>query len=96
MRARPDLLTALSFLTLRVNYPIEDDIKKLKRLLSYIRETVGLKLILYVDGTTVLNGGRTHRSLPVRKCVARPAPPCRWERDVCTAWRAYKGAIGAA
>jgi hypothetical protein len=54
LRARPDLLTALSYLTSKVQYPDEDDWKKLLRLLSYIEATIDLKLILSADGTNIV------------------------------------------
>ena len=42
MRATPDLLTTLSYLTCKVKKPDEDDYKKLIRMLSYIKETITL------------------------------------------------------
>jgi Reverse transcriptase (RNA-dependent DNA polymerase) len=54
IRARPDLLTTLSYLTCKVKNPDEDDYKKLKRMLSYIRETITLPLVLSADGTRVI------------------------------------------
>ena len=49
MRARPDIQTAIAFLTKRVRQPDEDDWGKLKRVLKYIRATLYLKLTLTVD-----------------------------------------------
>jgi hypothetical protein len=43
-RGRPDILTAVSFLTTRVNCPNTGDYKKLKRLSSYLNSTKELKL----------------------------------------------------
>ena len=43
-RARPDLQTAVAFLTTRVRSPDEDDWKKLKRMVQYLRATKGLFL----------------------------------------------------
>jgi hypothetical protein len=54
MRARPDVLTAMSYLTSKVKNPNENDQKKLLRLLSYIRENINLKLILSSDKTAIL------------------------------------------
>ena len=51
MRSRPDILTALSFLTTRVQAPDEDDWKKLIRLLCYIQDTINLVLRLTSDGS---------------------------------------------
>jgi hypothetical protein len=45
-RGRPDILTAVSFLTTRVNSPNKGDYKKLKRLSSYLNGTKEMKLIL--------------------------------------------------
>jgi hypothetical protein len=45
-RGRPDILTAVSFLTTRVNCPNVGDYKKMKRLGSYLNSTKDLKLIL--------------------------------------------------
>ena len=44
-RGRPDLLTAVSFLTTQVNCPNQGDYKKLKRLSSYLNATKDLNLI---------------------------------------------------
>jgi hypothetical protein len=54
LRARPDLLTALSFLTSRVKSPDEDDYKKLIRMLSYLKNTINLPLVLSADGSHVI------------------------------------------
>jgi hypothetical protein len=54
LRARPDLLTALSFLTSRVKAPDEDDQKKLVRMLSYLKHTINLPIILSADGSGVI------------------------------------------
>jgi hypothetical protein len=54
MRARPDLLTTLSYLTCKVKAPDEDDLKKLIRLVGYIRGTIELPLILTADGSRVV------------------------------------------
>jgi len=43
-RARPDLRTAVSFLTKRVQSPDEDDYKKLARAIRYVRRTKFLRL----------------------------------------------------
>ena len=45
-RARPDLKTAVSFLSTRVANPDEDDYKKLSRLVRYMRRTKSLPLRL--------------------------------------------------
>jgi len=43
-RGRPDIRTAISFLTKRVKAPDEDDYKKLLRVIKYIRKTKFLRL----------------------------------------------------
>ena len=51
-RGRPDLRTAVSFLTKRVQEPDEDDYKKLARAIKYIRRTLFLRLTIeatYLD-----------------------------------------------
>jgi lambda repressor-like predicted transcriptional regulator len=54
LRARPDLLTTLSYLTCRVKAPDVDDYKKLVRMQSYIKGTVNLPLRLSVNGSQVV------------------------------------------
>jgi hypothetical protein len=53
-RARPDILTAVAFLTTRVSEPTEDD-KKLLRVLRYLNGTQHLGLRIQADSelTTV-------------------------------------------
>ena len=50
-RGRPDIQTAIAFLTTRVKEPDEDDKKKLKRCIKYIRATKDLTLTLEADGS---------------------------------------------
>ena len=45
-RGRPDLRTAISFLTKRVHSPDEDDYKKLARVVKYMRKTKFLRLTI--------------------------------------------------
>jgi hypothetical protein len=54
IRARPDLLTALSFLTCRVKAPDKDDLKNLIRMVSYIKSTINLTLNLSVDNLQII------------------------------------------
>ena len=51
-RARPDIMVAIAFLTTRVSKSDKDDWKKLERLLSYIRGSIGLTLILSASSTS--------------------------------------------
>ena len=48
-RARPDIQTAVAFLTTRVMAPDEDDYKKLARVMKYLRGTRTLPLTLEAD-----------------------------------------------
>ncbi|MEL7196301.1 MAG: reverse transcriptase domain-containing protein [Bacteroidota bacterium] len=50
-RARPDILTAISFLCTRVKAPDEDDWKKLGRVMKYLRQTRDLVLTLDAEIT---------------------------------------------
>jgi hypothetical protein len=60
-RARPDILLTVSFLTMRVKEPDQDDWRKLIRLLGYLKSTEDLYLTLscndlnnltwYIDGS---------------------------------------------
>ena len=53
-KARPDILVALSFLGKRTLTADEDDWKKLRRLLAYLKGTKHLRLTLSVDNLTVV------------------------------------------
>ena len=53
-RSRPDIQTAVAFLTTRVKEPDEDDWKKLQRLLGYLKGTSHLVLTLRDDGRGVM------------------------------------------
>jgi hypothetical protein len=50
-RARPDIRTAVSFLSKRIQVPDEDDYKKLTRVIKYLQSTTDLKLRLAGDGS---------------------------------------------
>ena len=50
-RCRPDLAPSVPFLTTRVSKPTEDDWKKLRMVIEYLKQTVDLPLILKVDKT---------------------------------------------
>jgi len=53
-RGRPDIQTAVAFLTTRVKQPDNDDYKKLVRVIRYLRETRELTLNLEADNTRVM------------------------------------------
>ena len=53
-RARPDIKTAVLFLTTRVKAPDKDDWGKLKRVLKYLWGTRYMKLTLTVDNLHTL------------------------------------------
>ena len=53
-RARPDIQTAVAFLSTRVRDPDDDDWKKLLRMMQYLKGTADLVLTLSADGTNIL------------------------------------------
>ena len=53
-RARPDILPTISYLTSRVTKADEDDWGKLKRVLTYVKDTADLPLILSIDKMCVI------------------------------------------
>lgn len=53
-RSRPDILPTVSFLCLRVKNLINDDLKKLTRLLTCIKQSIHLILILGAKNNGVL------------------------------------------
>ena len=53
-RARPDIMTTVAFLTMRVQKPDEDDWKKLTRMIQYLNGTKDLVLTLSDTKTTTL------------------------------------------
>jgi hypothetical protein len=53
-RARPDIQTAVAFLTTRVKRPDTDDYKKLTRVIKYLRGTPNLALTLEADNTHII------------------------------------------
>ena len=65
-RVRPDILTAVSYLVKKVQSPSEDDMKKLHRIVKYIRGTnefgiaieanKALTVIAYVDASYAVHG----------------------------------------
>ena len=55
IRCRKYAQTLIAFLTTRVRKPDEDDWKKLRRLLEYLKQTIKLPLILQADKANVLN-----------------------------------------
>ena len=54
MRARPDIQTAVAFLTKRVKQPDKDDWGKLKRVLKYLKGTWHLKLKLTAENMSTI------------------------------------------
>jgi Reverse transcriptase (RNA-dependent DNA polymerase) len=53
-RARPDLQTAVSFLTTRVKEPDIDDYKKLSRVMKYLRGTMDMPLTLEANDSSII------------------------------------------
>jgi hypothetical protein len=75
-RARPDILTTVSFLCTRVKEPTEEDKQKLLQLLGYLQATAGRKLVLcpegvfkveaYVDAAFAIHGdSKSHTGVAV-------------------------------
>ena len=54
IRFRKDAQTSIAFLTTRSRKPDEDDWKKLRRLLGYLKRTIKLPLILQANGVNML------------------------------------------
>ena len=52
-RSRPDIHTAVAFLTTHVRGPNKDDWKKLLRLMQYLRNATNMPLTLRADGTSI-------------------------------------------
>ena len=53
VRCRKDTHTAIDFLTTRVRKPDEDDWKKLRSLIGYLKRKIKLPLILRADGVNM-------------------------------------------
>ena len=53
-RSSKDTQTSIYFFTTRVNDPEEDNWRKLKRLLRYVRRTVNMPPVLRVDSLTII------------------------------------------
>ena len=53
-RGRPDVRTAVAFLTRRSTAPDDDDYKKLTRVMQYLQGSLDLKLVLSADGSGVV------------------------------------------
>ena len=53
-RARPDLQTAVSFLTTRVQEPDEDDYKKLGRCIRYLQDNADILLTLEINDSGII------------------------------------------
>ena len=53
-RGRPDIQTAVAFLTTRVKNPDEDDRQKLRRVIKYLRGSINLVLTLESDDTSTV------------------------------------------
>ncbi len=54
-RSRPDILTAVSFLTTRVAAPDEEDERKLRRILRYLSSTKGKGICLHTPDLTTIH-----------------------------------------
>ena len=54
-RSRPDIMTGISYLSTKVKDPSDKDLKKLSKILSYLKNTVNLCLTLEADDNQELN-----------------------------------------
>ena len=52
--SRPDIHTAVAFLTTRMRGPNRDDWKKMLRLIQYLRNTIDMPLTLCADDTNIV------------------------------------------
>ena len=67
LRCHKGIQNAVAFLSTRVKDPDEDDWRKLKRLLKYLRGTLYLPLILEIENLKILSsGGWMHCILPTQ------------------------------
>ena len=73
-RARRDIQTAVSFLTMRVKKPDEDDWGKLKRALKFLNGTTRLKLTLTIKSMGVINGSLVDHITPTGTAKDMAAP----------------------
>ena len=53
-RGRPDIMTGINFLSTCVRNPTESDWKKFIKLISYLKNSTKMKLVLEVNGTRTL------------------------------------------
>ena len=70
-RGRPDIRTAIAFLSSRVQKPDQDDYKKLARVICYLRKTIDLMLVLSANGSGEIEWSvsYTHLTLPTTSRV---------------------------
>ena len=54
-RSRPDILTGISYLSTKVTQPFDNDLKKLSKIISYLKNTIKLCLTLEADDKQELN-----------------------------------------
>lgn len=53
-RAQPDIVVAIAFLCTRVRQPTEEDYGKLGKVITYVRNSIHLPLILGADGSRMM------------------------------------------
>ena len=54
-RSRPDVLTGISYLSTKVTQPFDEDLKKLTKIMSYLKNTIKLCLTLEANDEQKLN-----------------------------------------
>ena len=54
-RGRPDILTGISYLSTKIIKPFEEDLKKLRKVISYLKNTIDVVLTLEADDTQTLS-----------------------------------------
>jgi hypothetical protein len=91
-RARPDIITTVSFLCTRVQFPTKEDMMKLEKLLGYLlrtkekililRPSQSFKVVAYIDASFALHhDGKSHSGIVV--FVGGVAVFCASQKQKC-------------
>ena len=54
-RSRPDILTGISYLSTKLKRPFDNDLKKLSKIISYLKNIASLCLTLKADNKQEVN-----------------------------------------
>ena len=54
-RGRPDVLTGISYLATKVLEPCDEDLRKLSRIISYLQNTINIRLTLEADDSQTIS-----------------------------------------